>query len=300
MIYLLKSPSWKPGYVRYKVGYASDVQRRIQQYEPETYLVGTRPGEVMDEQILHRRLRLLPGVRLLRNEWYIVKNEDPSLQRAFHEPKRRIEEEVWKTLKYQSDIGKDIYLYLDGLGFQSNRIFRSKSDIIDSILEKYANLSNSNSFDNRTKWIFKKLSLERSIHSRLKFLCEKDMDDNTRNSVLRNMPDTDKVKHFYMKLGPDRCKANCYSVTRMTSEICDNSFSILEISKEIYKHFKVGDKVLLLEAKDIIRSIYLGLGYNKTPKAVDLKEYFEIKKCHLTDKLTGKRSHGYKLLKKLL
>jgi hypothetical protein len=50
MIYLLKSPSWNPDYVKYKVGYTSDINRRIKQYDPETSLVATRPGDRIDEQ----------------------------------------------------------------------------------------------------------------------------------------------------------------------------------------------------------------------------------------------------------
>ena len=300
MIYLLKSPSWKPGYVRYKVGYASDVQRRIQQYEPETYLVGTRPGEVMDEQILHRRLRLLPGVRLLRNEWYIVKNEDSSLQRAFHEPKRRIEGEVWRALEYQSDISKDIYSYLENLGFQSNEILlkrRSKFNI-NAILKRYIELSESDDYQSNIRKIFKELSTKRTLSSRLKFLCES-QDDNIP-IVVDSMPDFDPVKYFYQALGPERCKANSYSSRRISTEIRVKSFSKEDISKEIYQEFQVGIKISKSEVKRKLGAIYSRLGYNKTPKAVDIKDYFDTKRAIISDATKTKRLEAYNLLRRLL
>lgn len=300
MIYLLKSPSWKPGYVRYKVGYASDVQRRIQQYEPETYLVGTRPGEVMDEQILHRRLRLLPGVRLLRNEWYIVREGDSCVHTAFHEPKRRIEEEVWRTLEYQSDISKDIYSYLENLGFQSNEVLlkrRSKFNI-NAILKRYIELSESDDYQSNVRKIFKELSTKRTLSSRLKFLCE--IQDDNIPIVVNSMPDSDPVKYFYQALGPERCKANSYSSRRISTEIRVKSFSKEDISKEIYQEFQVGIKISKSEVKRKLGAIYLRLGYNKTPKAVDIKDYFDTKRAIISDATKTKRLEAYKLLRRLL
>ena len=40
--------------------------------------------------------------------------------------------------------------------------------------------------------------------------------------------------------------------------------------------------------------------YDKTPKATDLFEFFEIKEYMTTDPKTKKRIRGYRLIKKLL
>ena len=96
MIYLLKSPSWNPDYVRYKVGYTSNIWRRLKQYEPETSLVASRPGDETDEKVLHLRMRLLPGlIKIHRKEWYVVKKTDYQIREVFHEPKELMEKTVW-------------------------------------------------------------------------------------------------------------------------------------------------------------------------------------------------------------
>ena len=96
MIYLLKSPSWNPNYVMYKVGYTSDINKRIKQYEPETSLVATRSGDETDEKVFHLRMRLLPGlVKIHRKEWYVVKKTDHQIREVFHEPKELMEKTVW-------------------------------------------------------------------------------------------------------------------------------------------------------------------------------------------------------------
>lgn len=96
MIYLLKSPSWNPDYVRYKVGYTSNIWKRLKQYEPETSLVASRPGDQIDEQIFHLRMRLLPGlIKIHRKEWYVVKKTDHQIREVFHEPKKLMERTVW-------------------------------------------------------------------------------------------------------------------------------------------------------------------------------------------------------------
>ena len=44
-------------------------------------------------------------------------------------------------------------------------------------------------------------------------------------------------------------------------------------------------------------TIYSSLGYNKTPKANDLEEYFEIKECKVLNSETNKREHGFEIIK---
>lgn len=42
------------------------------------------------------------------------------------------------------------------------------------------------------------------------------------------------------------------------------------------------------------------IGYNKTPKAIDIQDFFETKEIKIADKTTGKRIKAYHLIKKLL
>ena len=139
-----------------------------------------------------------------------------------------------------------------------------------------------------------------SITDRLKLLCETPLTDRARDVVLSQLPDTDKVKYFYTALGPERCRANSYKAKRISEEIGVKYFSKKEISKEIYKIFNIGDKLLNTEIKKKIKEIYDRIGYDKTPKATDLLEYFETKRYQAIDPVSRKRINGYELIKKLL
>ena len=48
----------------------------------------------------------------------------------------------------------------------------------------------------------------------------------------------------------------------------------------------------------MLKNLYTSLGYNKTPKANDLDKYFEIRPCKMTNKETGKRDHGFEIIKR--
>lgn len=255
MIYLLKSPCWNPNYVKYKVGYTSNLDRRIQQYEPEISLVGTRPGELMDEQILHRRMRLIPGlIRIFRNEWYVVNKDDLSVRNAFHESRESVEIAVWKTVTAQKDLPKDIFDYLFPK-YHSIILPGSKTLLRDSIRLSYIRLSDE-STSAEIKEFFKKMSLISRVSDRLKYLCEYKCTDEARSVILAQLPDTDKVKYFYQALGPERCKANSYSPSEISKELGVKFFSKAEVAKEVYKEFNEGQKRSLSDIKQLLRSLY--------------------------------------------
>ncbi len=299
MIYLLKSPCWNPNYVKYKVGYTSNLDRRIQQYEPEISLVGTRPGELMDEQILHRRMRLIPGlIRIFRNEWYVVNKDDLSVRNAFHESKESVEIAVWKTVTAQKDLPKDIFDYLFPR-YHNIILPGSKTLLRDSIRLNYIRLSDE-STSTEIKEFFKKMSLINRVSDRLKYLCEYQCTDDIKSVILAQLPDTDKVKYLYQAAGIERCKANSYQPKRISEELGVKFFSKSDIAREIYQTFSVDQKIPLSDAKSELSGIYQRIGYDKTPKATDLKEFFEVKEYMTTNKSTGKRISGYRLIKKLL
>jgi len=135
---------------------------------------------------------------------------------------------------------------------------------------------------------------------RLKFLCEVSLTDRAREVVLSQLPDTDQIKYYYQTAGPERCKANSYSAKRISTEIGVKFFSKVDVSKEIYQEFSVGLKISKSEIKQKLKGIYSRLGYDKTPKATDIKDYFDIKRYQATDPVTKKRTESYELIKKLL
>ena len=98
------------------------------------------------------------------------------------------------------------------------------------------------------------------------------------------------------KEGIDRIKALGYNITLMNQEISNIiSDQVIDIRSEILNMFSVGDKVSKNSVKDQLKKLYTSLGYSKTPKAVDLGDYFIIKNCKIP-KPDGTRDNGYEIL----
>ena len=135
--------------------------------------------------------------------------------------------------------------------------------------------------------------------AKMRFLCESDLSKEEISVILDQIPL--QYKNFYLGLGPDRCKACGYNVTRLNKELSDvvvEQTDLDKLSDMIYKRFKVGEKYTKVEIKDAIREIYNDVGYNRPPKANDIELYFEVADCRTPNKETGKRDAGFKLLKK--
>lgn len=135
--------------------------------------------------------------------------------------------------------------------------------------------------------------------AKMRFLCESDLSKEEISVILDQIPL--QYKNFYLGLGPDRCKACGYNVTRLNKELSDvvvEQTDLDKLSDMIYKRFKVGEKYTKVEIKDAIRGIYNSIGYNRPPKANDIELYFEVAGCRVPNKTTGKRDAGFKLLKK--
>jgi hypothetical protein len=118
--------------------------------------------------------------------------------------------------------------------------------------------------------------------------------------ILGQIPDTDRVKSIFLMAGPDLCRANSYIPTEIEKAIGVKYYSKNNLKAGIYGKFQVGQKYDLKSIKEELTSLYDSLSYQKTPKAKDLEEFFEVRKFQSTDPTTKKRVHGYELIKKLL
>ena len=136
--------------------------------------------------------------------------------------------------------------------------------------------------------------------SKLKYLCECGLPNEVMNIIINQIPDSDEIKSYYVNLGPKRLYELGYLTSRIEKELGIVVFSEQLLENEIYKTFKVGDKLLLSDIKEKLTKIYTTINYKATPKATDLLNYFEVNKILLTviDPSTGnkKRSNGYELL----
>ena len=78
----------------------------------------------------------------------------------------------------------------------------------------------------------------------------------------------------------------------------DTSIIDGKVKDEILKTFSISERYTKSYLKSKLGEIYTSLSYNKTPKANDLGEYFELQPCQITNKETGKKDHGFKIIKK--
>ena len=66
------------------------------------------------------------------------------------------------------------------------------------------------------------------------------------------------------------------------------NFKKEDLIKEVYQNFNVGDRFIRADAKVFLQRIYDSVGYERTAKASDLNEYFEIKPIRIgEDRVSG-------------
>ena len=118
---------------------------------------------------------------------------------------------------------------------------------------------------------------------------------------IHQLSDSDYVKMYYTNLGPNRIKALSCNVTLLKKEMGIVIFDQSKLEKEIYSNFKEGDRIILSNLKSKLAVIYDSIGYEKSPKAIDIQFYFNVKEYMETVIVEGKkkRVRGYELIKKL-
>ena len=118
--------------------------------------------------------------------------------------------------------------------------------------------------------------------------------------LVLNQLGEDKIKSYYIALGPDRLYSLGYNQTKIEKELGIITFDKDNLNIQIYSNFQIGDRMSLSDIKLKLTNIYNNTGYSKTPKAIDLLEYFEVRDFVYYEKsLEGKRKQirGYELLK---
>ena len=136
----------------------------------------------------------------------------------------------------------------------------------------------------------------KTFRDKMKFLCTSELTKEEREYIFERIPHT--FVDYYIAIGPERCKALNYEITKLSREFSDIKMDKGNIRDNILSVFTVGNKYLKSEIKEELKDIYTELGYNKTPKANDLEKYFEIRPCKITNKETGKRDHGFEIIKR--
>ena len=128
---------------------------------------------------------------------------------------------------------------------------------------------------------------------RLKFLCS--LPETVILSCLPHLPE--EYINYYTVLGVDRIRANGYNISDIKKEyegVMGNQE--INIREYILKEFAVGDKITKKEIKERLKKLYDSISYFKTPRAIDIGDYFIIKTVDIKNEKTGKRDKGYEIL----
>ena len=136
-------------------------------------------------------------------------------------------------------------------------------------------------------------------YEKLRLLCESKVSQGVMDIVLNQISDSDEVKSYYLTLGPQRLYSLGYNVTKIKKELGIVVFSDELLYDSIYSTFKEGDKLLLPSIKEKLGVIYSSLSYSKTPKAIDLQKWFDIKESTMRTIIDGEKKtvRYYELLK---
>ena len=319
-----------------KIGYCKDDNKkhRLGAYiteNPSIILLFTIPeGTEQDEKNLHHRFR-----KYLKygNEWFSYEQEildfftthttKESLEEldTYYSKSKLIELEQLKNARFLENKQKYINPILHNLGEVEileyikkqeelatvlNNLFLTPSDIDNYFRTNYPDVdfNTPEIIDKKAKKILQEFENQQFFNNKMRYLYSLHMDEDVAKQVLDNIYDTSYSK-YYWTISASRAGTLKYQKGNLEKEyqyIVNSSKSISEIEvdvkNKIIEVFKINDKYLKSDIKETLRKIYEDCGYNKTPKASDLDEYFELRSCQIKNKETGKKDHGFEILKK--
>ena len=84
-----------------------------------------------------------------------------------------------------------------------------------------------------------------------------------------------ELRYYYEALGVDRIKALNYKEKKLLNEIHIMKTNN-KIRHELHGTIHIGDRILTADIQQTLRVVYDRLGVDKSPKAADLNEFFEI------------------------
>ena len=138
------------------------------------------------------------------------------------------------------------------------------------------------------------------LFDKLKFLCELDFKGKLSKGLLEQITEKNFQDYFEL-LGSERIKALGYNISNINKELGIVSFNKSLLFLKIIETFSVGERYTSSWIKSSLKSIYEESGYEKTPVASDLENWFDIKKVQINTRLdngTYKRDKGYEILSK--
>ena len=217
-------------------------------------------------------------------------------------------QKVAKSYNYKDDYvavnehnGKDLIPVFNNLMMVSDmRCYEIQQIDYSDRFRVFNNFGESIENNNTFIIILQEIENEYTIfEDKMKYIYSLSFDSGFMKQLLDNLSDPSFAKYYYT-ISKDRAGTLKYRRSNLEKEyksIKSFSTNLEAIVREVRDKFKIGDKYTRSEAKDIFKTIYESNGYSKTPKANDIEQYFEIKSCQITNKTTGKRDHGFEIVR---
>ena len=142
---------------------------------------------------------------------------------------------------------------------------------------------------------FKEYEQVKGREKKLQFICDYYFAGNSIRNII-DLVTEKRFKEYLTILGPEKCKSVWYKTSELDKKLNIISFEDDKIFEEIDKEFNVGESYTNVYIKEKLGEIYKRIGYKASPKANDLSNYFETKKCLIQE--GSKRVNGLKLLSK--
>ena len=186
-----------------------------------------------------------------------------------------------------------------------NTLFLTSSDIDSYFRINYPsiNFDISETISKKARNILQEFENQQFFNNKMRYLYSLHMDEDIAKQVLDNIYDTSYSK-YYWTISSSRAGSLKYQKGNLEEEyqniINPKDLSQIEedVRTKILSSFLPENRYLKSDIKETLRKIYEDLGYDKTPKASDLEEYFELHPCQIKNKETCKKDNGFEILKK--
>ena len=149
------------------------------------------------------------------------------------------------------------------------------------------------------KKILQEFEEQQYFTGKMKYLYSINMDED----IAKQVYDTRFAK-YYWTISASRAGSLNYQSGKLEEEYQaitnpkDTSILDTKLKNKIISTFSLNARYSKADVKEILKKIYSDLKYDKTPKANDLDQYFELKECKVLNSDTGKRDAGFEIIKK--
>lgn len=171
--------------------------------------------------------------------------------------------------------------------------FRDRVTVLNTLTDNNFSVMD-NEIDSKVREFFSLVQFQ----DRMRLVCTTGFNEPSQQKFLRQLPV--KFEWYYNILGPDRIRELSYrnDTIKLEYERLKNNQGI-SLTDDFIRLFKVGERYSLLEIKQQLDILYKSKGFRKTPKAVDIKEVFEVKNCSIFNTLgdgTKQKVNGFEIL----